>query len=144
MADVDKLKEDMEKLQAELIKLSAGAAKADTFELELAATKKLVEGYNSAEKTVYIHKDRKLDKFAGRPIKDTDPTAEEWIEDAIHHLKNISGNDVQIEYLFDHLHGQAKDEVRIRSEKEKDTAPKILDIIRTSFQEAETIGQLQQ
>lgn len=65
-------------------------------------------------KTYFISKDRKLSKFSGRPQKDTDPNVEEWIEDVKYHLKNISGNDAQVEFLYDHLQGQARDPERGR------------------------------
>lgn len=103
-----------------------------------------MESHTSVAKTVYINKNRELETFSGRPVKETDPAAEEWIEDAIHHLKTITGNDAQVEFLYAHLQGQAKDEIRIRPEQDKSSATKMLDVIRTTFQEAETVGQLQQ
>ena len=40
--------------------------------------------------------------------------------------------------------GQAKDDIRIRPESDRNTASKILDIIKTVFEDAETVGQLHQ
>ena len=34
------------------------------------------------EGVVYVAQSRKLERFRGRPVKTTDPTVEEWIEDA--------------------------------------------------------------
>ena len=34
------------------------------------------------EGVVYVTQSRKLKRFKGRPVKTTDPTVEEWIEDA--------------------------------------------------------------
>ena len=34
------------------------------------------------EGVVYVTQSRKLERFKGRPVKTTDPTVEEWIEDA--------------------------------------------------------------
>ena len=40
--------------------------------------------------------------------------------------------------------GQAKDDIRIRPESDRNTASKILDIIKTVFEDAETVDQLHQ
>ena len=141
---VDEVKEHVAKFEDQISKLSIEAGKAAVLENELKKTKDALDAYKSTGKTVYISKDKKLDKFSGRPIKDTDPTAHEWVEGANHHLKNISGEPAQVEFLYDHLVGQAKDEIRIRPETDRNTAPKILDIIKTVFEDAETVGQLQQ
>ena len=143
MAELHELQDALAKMQEDMAQLKTEAAKADKLQSDLAETRKLVDTYKSG-RTVYINKDRRLDKFSGRPVKATDPTVEEWIEDAAQHLKTISSNDAQIEYLYDHLTGQARDEIRMRSSSEKDNAAKILDILRITFQEAETVGQLQQ
>ena len=44
---------------------------------------------------------------------------------------------------MDHLTGEAKDEVRIRPGPERNSASKILQILRDSFQECESVAQLQ-
>ena len=141
---VDEVKTHLATLEDQLSKLSIEAGKASLLEVELKKTKDALDAYKSSGKTVYISKDKKLDKFSGRPVKDTDPTAFEWVEDANHHLKNISGETAQLEFIYDHLMGQAKDEIRIRPESDRNTASKVLDIIKTVFEDAETVGQLQQ
>lgn len=62
--DLAALQGQVEKLQEELSKLSKLSIKPVT-----------------ENKTVYISKDRKLQKFSGRPTKDTDPNFEEWVDD---------------------------------------------------------------
>ena len=91
-----------------------------------------------------LAKTKKRQKFSGRPLKDTDLAVDEWIEDVIYHLNSISGKDSQVELVYDHLTGPAKDEVRIRPEADRNTASKLLDILRQTFQDAETVAQLQQ
>ena len=59
-------------------------------------------------------------------------------------MKNINGEIAQVEFIYDHLVGQAKDELRIRPEADRNTASKILDIMETAFEDAEIVGQLQQ
>lgn len=116
--------------------------KAKVGELEKALAKLSVPKVES--KTVYISKDRKLQKFSGHPLKDTDPSVEEWVEDVSYHLKNISGKEAQLEFVYDHLQGQARDEVRTCMEMERDTPDKILQILQDLFQDADSIAQIQQ
>ena len=123
MTEVEALKTKIEKLEEDLAKLAV--PKVET-------------------KTVYISKERKLQKFSGRPVKDTDPSVEEWIEDVTYHIKNISTKEAQIEFLVDHLQGQARDEIRTRSETERNTPDKILTILQDLFQDADSIAQIQQ
>ena len=123
MSDTEELKAKVETLEEQLKKLSIPKPES---------------------KTVYISKDRKLQKFSGRPVKETDPSVEEWAEDVSYHIKNISGNEAQIEFLYDHLQGQARDEVRTRAATERDTPTKILGILQELFQDADSIAQIQQ
>ena len=69
MSDTEELKAKVETLEEQLKKLSIPKPES---------------------KTVYISKDRKLQKFSGRPIKETDPSVEEWAEDVSYHIKNIN------------------------------------------------------
>ncbi|MCG8049520.1 MAG: zinc finger domain-containing protein [Candidatus Thiodiazotropha endolucinida] len=123
MADVEELKQKIASLEESLSKLSV--PKTET-------------------KTVYISKDRKLQKFSGRPVKETDPSVEEWIEDVSYHINNITSPEAKIEFLYDHLQGQARDEIRTRPERERDSPAKILKILQDLFQDADSIAQIQQ
>ena len=61
-----------------------------------------------------------------------------------YHLKNISGLEAQIEFLYDHLQGQARDKIRTRAESERNTPATIIEILQQLFQDADTIAQIQQ
>jgi hypothetical protein len=101
-------------------------------------------GHLSTPKTVYISREKKLVKFGGRPIKSSDLTAEEWIEEARDHLHGIEEEAARVEYLLDNLTGTAKDEVKVRASYQRNTAAKILEIIKECFEGEETSGQLHQ
>ncbi|MCG8048333.1 MAG: zinc finger domain-containing protein [Candidatus Thiodiazotropha taylori] len=122
---VRELEEQVKLLEDAMKKMSASSSKVES-------------------KTFFISKDRKLAKFSGRPQKDSDPNVEEWIEDVKYHLRNISGNDAQVEFLYDHLQGQARDEVRTLKEVDRNNPGKILEVLQQLFQDADTIAQIQQ
>ena len=143
MADekMKKLEEELATLADTLSKLQV---KSDKTEKELAEAKAKLKDPVSESKTIFISKDRKLQKFSGKKNKDDDLSIEEWIDDATYHLKNISSAEAQIEFLFDHLHGQARDELRVLPESERLSPAKIFDRLRQLFQDEDTIAQIQQ
>jgi len=111
-------------------------------ELKDTMLKMSVKPEPKTSRTVFISKDRKLLKFSGR--KSDELTVEEWIDDASYHLKNISGESEQVEFLYDHLSGQARDELRVVAEVDRDEPSKIFDILRVLFQDEDTSAQIQQ
>lgn len=136
------------KLEAELATLADTLSKlqlkSDKTEKELAEAKTKSKDSASESKTIFISKDRKLQKFSGKKVKEEDLSIEEWIDDANYHLKNISSVEAQIEFLFDHLSGQARDELRVLHESDRRSPAKIFDRLRTLFQDEDTIAQIQQ
>lgn len=46
--------------------------------------------------------------------------------------------------MYDHLQGQARDEIPTRAESERNTPAKIIEILQQLFQDADTIAQIQQ
>ena len=61
-----------------------------------------LDGAKVSTKTVFVSKDRKLDKFAGHPKSEKDPAVEEWLEDAEYHMK-MMGEDEKVHFLLDHI-----------------------------------------
>ncbi|MES9879687.1 MAG: zinc finger CCHC domain-containing protein, partial [Sedimenticola sp.] len=52
--------------------------------------------------------------------------------------------DERIQFLLDHLSGQAKDEVRVREATSKDTPEKIFAMLNHLFQDTDSVAQMQQ
>ena len=98
----------------------------------------------SPPQPLYIRTERKLPKFSGRPVKDSDPDVEDWLMDMREHLHSIPSNDKKIEFILDHLDGAAKSEVRLRPVDCKDTPEKIFTIIESVYLVQETNSQLRQ
>ena len=80
----------------------------------------------SPPQPLYIRTERKLPKFSGRPVKDSDPDVEDRLMDMREHLQSIPSTDKKIEFILDHLDGAAKSEVRLRPVDCKDTPERFL------------------
>ena len=92
--DFAALKEQVEGLKLALAKKEEEAQKTagniELMELELKKLLKQAKDESVEEKgpvegkehVVYVTPSRKLERFKGRPAKGTDPSVEEWLEDA--------------------------------------------------------------
>lgn len=132
------------KLKEQLAILTKEKEENERLRYELTINSKLIEHLQKATKPVYVSREKKLNKFSGRPIKDSDLSVSDWIEDAREHLSTISDEKIKVEFLLEHLNGAAKDELRVRQKHEKDTAEKILKLIQNIYDEVESVSQLQQ
>lgn len=121
----EKLKEEIEQLRIKLLHVEARQA----------ATSKSIP-------PVYIKSERKLPKLAGRPVKDSDPDVEDWVTDMRDHIVNIPTNDERIEFVLDHLTGNAKSEIRMRPSDMKKSADDILKIVEETFKIQDNLAQL--
>ena len=76
MSDLQELQTALAQMQEEMKKMQATTVKTEDLEKELSDTKKLLESYKTAPKTIYVSRDKKLTKFAGRPPRETYMTVE--------------------------------------------------------------------
>lgn len=97
----------------------------------------------SAPSVVYLSKERKIQIFQGWPTKTSDPEVHMWLEDAKLAVTSMTGEDRKVDYLMDHLSGEAKDEVRMHQPPDRDTADKILKILTDVYSNTESVAQLQ-
>ena len=73
---------------------------------------------------------KNVSKLKGKSEATGDPEVEEWVDAILNHLstRDMSKKE-QAVFITDHLEGQAKREIRFRSESEKTASDKILDIL---------------
>ena len=93
---------------------------------------------------VLMKSDRKFPKFAGRPVKDSDPDVDEWITDMREHIQSTPSKDDHVAFIMDHLTGSAKSEVRLRPSEDRETGDQILHILEKVFDTKDTVTQLRQ
>jgi hypothetical protein len=77
---------------------------------------------------VEVNHDRHLAKFSG------EGSVTEWVDDATLALEDWGGSDKgKVRFLVSHLTEMAREEVRLHSEEERDTAEKVFAILRKAF-----------
>ena len=88
------------------------------------------------ERVVYIPKDRKCPLFSGRG----ELTAREWIEEvrSAMHSRHMSVRD-QAQFVYDHLTGQAKDEIKYRPRGVRDHPKRMFDILLEQFNNTKSL-----
>lgn len=98
-------------------------------------------GPSVAERLIFVPRDRKCPIFRGR----TSIGLSEWVEEieASMRARRLSQSD-QAFFLFDHLEGEAKDEIRYRSAAEREDPAKILAILKELYGGLESYISLQQ
>ena len=102
---------------------------------------KCVQLETKSKAPVYVAREKKIDKFTGSPSDDVD----EWTEHILSHV-NTRFHSVRekAEFIFDHLGGAARSEVKFRITLSKSSPEEIVDILKEIFGGKETITQLQQ
>lgn len=82
------------------------------------------------ERVVYVPRDRKCPLFSGRG----ELTPREWIEEikSVMHSRHMSTRD-QAQFVYDHLIGEAKDEIKFRPKRTRDHPRQIFDILLEQF-----------
>lgn len=125
------------------------AEKVTALEAELEKMKEEVKALalsdkSKSQRTVYINRDRKVTKFSGRPSNENEPTVEEWIDDVQQHIKCMTSTEEKLQFINDHLQGKAKDEIRVRADSEKTSVEQIFEILKSVFQDADTVAHIQQ
>lgn len=93
-----------------------------------------------AERLIFVPRDRKCSIFRGR----TGIGLSEWMEEvqACMRARRLSPSD-QAFFLFDHLEGEARDEIKYRSDAERGDPASILAILRELYGCAESYVALQ-
>ena len=144
--DFAALKDQVQGLKLTLTKKEAEAqqtaANIELMELEL---KKLLkqskdesaEGKGPGEEkehAVYVTPSRKLERFKGKPAQGTDPSVEEWIEDAkaICESKGLKKEQTAL-FLLEHLAGEARREILGRGNEIKSNPDQISALLLRGF-----------
>lgn len=97
------------------------------------------------EHLVYVTPSRKLERFKGKPVRGTDLSVEEWIEDAkaICESKGLSKEQTAL-FLLEHLAGEARREILGRGDEVKGNPEHIFAVLLRVFGDGDSLPQLQQ
>ena len=100
-------------------------------------------GTRPTPSTVYVSRERKLPKLKGAAQGKDDPDVEEWVSDMRAALKSRPMPQREAaEFVFEHLGGEAKNEVRHRPETTRSDAEEILKVIETVFGDRSALPNL--
>lgn len=127
---VVQLKADNERLRQESALALPGPSTSHVPDPEPVVPPLVVSGANPSERFVFVPRDRKCPRFNGR----SGIGINEWIEEAqaCIRARHLSIGE-QAFFLFDHLEGEARDEIRYRSEVERGDPEKIFSALREVF-----------
>ncbi|KAK2848310.1 hypothetical protein Q7C36_009992 [Tachysurus vachellii] len=129
---VAQLRADNERLRQEQAPVTPGPSTAPLMATTTpSATHQPVgPGALVTERFVFVPRDRKCPKFSGR----SGIVISEWVEEAqaCMRARHLSTAD-QAFFLFDHLEGEARDEIRYRSDAERGDPDKIIQVLRELY-----------
>lgn len=129
---VVQLKADNERLRQESARAlpGSGASSSHAPDPELVVPPPVVLGANPSERFVFVPRDRKCPRFNGR----SGIGINDWIEEAqaCIRARHLSVGE-QAFFLFDHLEGEARDEIRYRPDVERGDPEKIFSALREVF-----------
>lgn len=129
---VVQLKADNERLRQERALALPGSSTSSSHvpDPEPVVPPSAVAGANPSERFVFVPRDRKCPRFNGR----SGIGISEWIEEAqaCIRTRHLSVGE-QAFFLFDHLEGEARDEIRYRSDAERGDPEKIFSALREVF-----------
>jgi hypothetical protein len=110
--------------------------------LEAKAQSKPME--TKVEKLSFITETRKIKTFSGRPESKTDVSVDDWIDDIeMAFSARKYTNSQKVDLIYSHLEGQAKDEIKFRTDIRQDPEA-MLECLRSAFGNPETVTILQQ
>lgn len=143
---MSEMEEEMQRLRDRIAQLTADNERlqqpaTDSGQSQEPATTAAPAATTAAERVVVIPRDRKCPKFNGR----TGLQIVEWIEEvqACMRSKRLPLAD-QADFIYDHLEGEAKDEIKYRPATERKDSTKILDALRELYGCSRSYVTLQQ
>lgn len=136
------LKADNERLQQEQLSVQPGPS-GPSETLEAPPSTSQLSNANAAlpERYVFVPRDRKCPKFGGR----SSINIEEWIEEvqACMQARYMPASDKAF-FLFDHLEGEAREEIRYRPDDERNDPAKIIAVLRELYGCSQSYVSLQE
>lgn len=129
---VAQLRADNERLRQERASESPGVSVAGPSTSVPAPILPSLTGTNTpvTDRYVFVPRDRRCPKFSGKSGVDIN----EWVEEAMACMRTryLSPAD-QAFFLFDHLEGEAREEIRYRSEEERGDPAKVISALRELY-----------
>ena len=151
ITEMEALQEQLAKLQEEKALLEKTCldrnAELDATKHAFAKLKRESQCFEPSEDAhVYLKKESKrIKKLKGKPKEEVDVDVEEWVEDVQNYFetRKLSQRD-RVEFIYEHIDGKVRSELRYRPEEDKRDSDSILAIIQQVFGESESLSVLQE
>jgi hypothetical protein len=125
MATKAELEEKLAQLEAELKKSQDKCTQLET----------------KGKSPVYVTRERKIDKFRGTDKENV----VDWTDHILSYVKGrFQTNIEKVEFILEHLEGDAKAEVKFRVTSSKASPEEVVQVLRAVFENKDSITQLQQ
>ena len=138
-----RLREEMVHLRAENQRLS-GLAESETLSSQASGSTVQVPTPPQRRETVYLPRERKCPKFSGSSFAGS-LSVDEWVEEVESCLRarHMSALDKAL-FVYDHLEGAARTEIKFRDNRVKEDANQIIAILKELYGCSKSYVSLQQ
>lgn len=141
MAEVDNLKAEIEALKSDVQKEQDKNVQLEEQKVKL--EEKLQE--KGAASGVFVTRERKIEKFSGKPVKTGDPEVWEWTEEVRGYFQSREFNPKEkVDFILQHLGGIAKAEIQYHPKEVRDNSEQILTTLEKTFGIQDSVAALQQ
>lgn len=130
MAELEQLRDLVAQLQVENRLLRDAAPGANAASTSDSTPQSLPSSAPVIERLVYVPRDRKCPMFRGK----TGLSIVDWVEEvqSCMRARHLFGAD-QALFIYDHLEGEAREEIKYRPKEEREDPDKILDILQELY-----------
>jgi len=134
--EIATLNDDIKKEQDKNIQLE---------EVKVKLEEKLKEKGVSTASGVFVTRERKIEKFTGKPVKTGDPEVWEWTEEVRGYFQSREFNPKEkVDFILQHLGGIAKAEIQYHPKEVRENSDAILTTLEKTFGIQDSVAALQQ
>ena len=146
-AEIQALKEQVEGLMADVQKEQDKNIQLEEQKVKLEDDLKEKDGAPGAGGApgVFVTRERKIEKFSGKPVKTGDPEVWEWTEEVRGYFQSRAFNAKErVDFILQHLGGIAKAEIQYHPKEFRENSDEILKTLEKTFGIQDSVAALQQ
>lgn len=145
MADVQALEAELESLKADIKKEQDKNISLEEQKFNLQEELKKEKGVALPTSGVLVTRERKIEKFTGKPVKTGDPEVWEWTEEVRGYFQSREFNAKEkVDFILQHLGGIAKAEIQYHPKEIRENSEEILITLEKTFGIQDSAAALQQ
>lgn len=142
---VEELQKEIEALRADVKKEQDKNLQLEDKNAKLQDDLKDKKGSSGTTSGVFVTRERKIEKFSGKPVKAGDPEVWEWTEEIRGYFQSREFNPKEkVDFILQHLGGIAKAEIQYHPKSIRDDPDDILETLEKTFGIQDSTAALQQ